>query len=83
VYIQAERITEPVQSTDEVRPPTKGEEPVVETVDAPMLEETQAAEEIPQEQEETEWGTVLVSQPSSPASTVATAIAAGGVKAKT
>jgi D-alanyl-D-alanine carboxypeptidase len=68
---------------DEVRSPTKGEDPVVETVDAPTLEATQAAEQIPQEQEETGRGTVLISKPSSPASTVATAIAAGRVKAET
>jgi hypothetical protein len=74
--VQEERIAEPVISTDEVRPPTEGEGPVIETVGAPTLEANEAKEEIAQGQEEIELQTVLVSHPSSPASTAATAVAA-------
>jgi hypothetical protein len=68
-----------------VRPPTEGEELVVETFGAPTLEATEVAEEIAQEQAETEREveTVLVSHPSSPASTAAMAVIAGGGQAKT
>jgi hypothetical protein len=88
VSVQKERIVEPVRSTDEVRPPTEGEEPVVETVGAPTLGVTEAAEAIAVSQVETKrevdssYGnqvdTVPVSHPSSPASTAATAVTAGG-----
>jgi hypothetical protein len=78
-----QEVGEPVLSTDEVRPLTEGEGPVVETVGTPTLEATQVPEEIAQEQAVIERETVLVSQPSSPASTAGTTIAAGGGKAET
>jgi hypothetical protein len=46
--VQQERIVEPVRSTDEVRPSIEGEEPVVETVNALMLEATKAVQDIVQ-----------------------------------
>jgi hypothetical protein len=78
-----QEIGEPVLSTDEVRPPTQGEELVVQMVGVPMLEATQAPREITQERLDTERETVLVSQPSSPVSTGATVVVAGGVPAGT
>jgi hypothetical protein len=78
-----QEVGEPVLSTDEVRPLTEGEGPIVETVGTPTLEATQVPEEIAQEQAVIERETVLVSQPSSPASTAGTTIAAGGGKAET
>jgi hypothetical protein len=43
VSVQMEVPVRPVQSTDEVQPPTEGEEPVVETVGAATLDEAAAA----------------------------------------
>jgi hypothetical protein len=73
--VQKERIVELVRIMDEVWPLTEGEELVVKTVGAPTLEATEAVEDIAQGQEETEQEveTVLVSHPSSPPSTAATA----------
>jgi hypothetical protein len=65
-----------------VRPLTESEEPVVEMVSAPTLEVIEAIVDSAQGQEETEWETILVSQPLSPTSTAAMAVAAGGGEAK-
>jgi hypothetical protein len=70
-------IGEPVPSTDEVQPTTKGGEPIMETVGAPTLEADQAPEGTAQERADTERETVLVSKPSSPGSTADTAEVAG------
>jgi hypothetical protein len=56
----------------------------VETVvGAPTLEATEAVDASAQGQEETEQDTVPVSQPSSPVSTAATAVASSGFKVET
>jgi hypothetical protein len=64
---------------DEVRPQTEGAKLVVETVGAPTLEATMTVDANAQRQDETERETVLVSQPSSPVSTAAMTVVAGGV----
>jgi hypothetical protein len=44
--VQADVFDRPIQSTDEVQPPTEGEEPIVETVSAPTLGASEVAAEI-------------------------------------
>jgi hypothetical protein len=62
--------------------PTDGVEPVMETVDALMLVEGQAPEEVARDHMDIEWETVLVSPSSSPISTRATAVVVGKAQAE-